>query len=57
MSGINKARNKAQDAKGKGKEAAGRVTGDRGTKREGRRDQVESDLKDAAEKVKDSTRH
>ena len=57
MSGIDKARNKAQDAKGKAKEAAGRVTGDSSTKREGRRDQAKADLRDAAEKAKDATRH
>lgn len=57
MSGTDKAKNKLENAAGKGKEAAGRITGDRSTEREGRRDQAKSDLKDAAEKVKDSTRH
>jgi uncharacterized protein YjbJ (UPF0337 family) len=57
MSGTDKAKNKVEDAKGKGKEAAGRVTGDRHMEREGRRDQTKSDLKDAAEKAKDATRH
>lgn len=57
MGNLDKAANKAQDVKGKAKEAAGRVSGDRSTKRAGRRDQVKSDLKDATEKVKDTTRH
>jgi uncharacterized protein YjbJ (UPF0337 family) len=57
MGNVDKATNKAQDAKGKAKEAAGRITGDASTKREGKRDQAKSDLKDAAEKVKDATRH
>ena len=57
MSGIDKAKNKVENAKGKAKEAAGRATGDSSTKREGRRDQAKADLRDAAEKAKDATRH
>jgi uncharacterized protein YjbJ (UPF0337 family) len=56
MAGADKARNKTQDLRGKAKEATGKVTGDRDTEAEGKRDQVESDLKDAGEKVKDAFR-
>ena len=54
MSGMDKAKNKAQDLGGKAKEAAGKVTGDKDTKNEGRADQAKSSLKDAGEKVKDA---
>lgn len=54
MSGIDKAKNKMQDLGGKAKEAAGKVTGDRGTENEGKGDQAKSNLKDAGEKVKDA---
>jgi uncharacterized protein YjbJ (UPF0337 family) len=57
MSGVDKAKNKVDEAAGKGKEALGKVTGDRSIEREGKTDQAKSDLKDAAEKVKDATRH
>jgi uncharacterized protein YjbJ (UPF0337 family) len=42
------------DAKGKVKETAGRVTDDEDLEREGRRDQVKSDAKRAASHVKDA---
>ena len=54
MSGADKAKNKAQQLKGKAKEAVGRVTGDRRIEGEGRGDQTKSNLKDAGEKVKDA---
>jgi uncharacterized protein YjbJ (UPF0337 family) len=57
MSGIDKLKNKIEDLGGKGKEAAGRVTGDRDTEAEGRRDQSKADFKDAGEKVKDAFKH
>jgi len=57
MSGIDKLKNKIEDLGGKGKEAAGRVTGDRDTEAEGRRDQSKADVKDAGEKVKDAFKH
>jgi uncharacterized protein YjbJ (UPF0337 family) len=57
MGNVDKVTNKAQNVKGKAKEAAGRVGGNASTKREGKRDQVKSDLKDAGEKIKDSARH
>lgn len=49
--------NKAEDVKGKAKEAAGKATGDDELEAEGKGDQVTSDLKDAAEKVKDAFKH
>jgi uncharacterized protein YjbJ (UPF0337 family) len=57
MSGVDKAKNAAEDVKGKAKEATGRVTGDHSTQAEGRKDQVKSDLKGAGEKVKDAVKH
>jgi uncharacterized protein YjbJ (UPF0337 family) len=54
MSGMDKAKNKAQDVGGKAKEAAGKVTGDRGKENEGKDDQTKSNLKGAGEKVKDA---
>lgn len=42
------------DIRGKAKEAAGKVTGDEALERQGRTDQAKSDLKDAANKVKDA---
>lgn len=49
--------NKAEDVKGKAKEATGKATGDDELEAEGKGDQVTSDLKDAAEKVKDAFKH
>ncbi|MGF7123224.1 CsbD family protein [Rhodococcus sp. TAF43] len=51
---ADKAQNKAQDLGGKAKETAGKATGDEDLKNEGKGDQVESAVKDAAEKVKDA---
>lgn len=56
MGATDKMKNKAQDAKGKVKEAAGKASGDRSTERKGKVDQVKSDLKQAGEKVKDAVR-
>lgn len=53
MSIDDKAKNAAENAEGKGKEAAGRVTGDDKMKTEGKTDQATSSVKDAAEDVKD----
>lgn len=53
MSGVDKAKNKLQELGGKAKEAIGKLTGDKSLENEGKRDQMESDLKDAGEKVKD----
>ena len=49
-----KARNKAEELKGKAKETAGSATGDEDLREEGRADQASSDLKQAGEKVKDA---
>lgn len=54
MSATDKARDKAQAAKGKVKKVAGKVTGDRVLEGEGKADQVKGNLKQAGEKVKDA---
>ncbi len=54
MGAGDKASNKIDDMGGKAKEAAGKVTGDKGTENEGKVDQAKSSLKDAGEKVKDA---
>ena len=46
--------NKAEDLRGKAKEAIGSATGDDALKAQGDRDQRKSSLKDAGEKVKDA---
>ena len=54
MSGIDKVKNLAQDLSGKAHEAIGKVTGDSDKQAEGRVDQVEADVKQAGENVKDA---
>ena len=54
MTARNKLRNKAQYWGGRAKETVGRITGNRRTEYEGKRDQVKANLKDAGEKVKDA---
>jgi uncharacterized protein YjbJ (UPF0337 family) len=49
-----RASNAAQDLKGKAKEAAGKLTGDKDLENEGRSDQAKSAVKDVGEKVKDA---
>ena len=56
MSKTDKIKNKIEDAEGKAKQALGRVSGDRSTENEGRRDQAKANLKDAGEKVKDAAK-
>jgi uncharacterized protein YjbJ (UPF0337 family) len=56
MATTDKARNTAQQAKGKVKEAAGKVTGNDKLKNKGKMDQRKGDLKQAGEKVKDALR-
>ncbi len=51
---MDKAKNKAQELAGKGKEAAGEHTGDKDLAAEGRKDQTVGNLKQAGEKVKDA---
>ena len=46
--------NTAENAKGKAKEAAGKVTDDERLEAEGKADQAGADLKQAGEKVKDA---
>ncbi|WP_127792290.1 CsbD family protein [Agromyces sp. LHK192] len=47
----------ADDVKGKAKEAWGKATDDERLEAEGKGDQVKSDLKNAAEDVKDAFKH
>lgn len=49
-----KAKNTADNAKGKAKDVAGRVTGDKDLEREGKADQAVGHMKQAGEKVKDA---
>ena len=49
-----KIENVAEKLGGKGKEAAGKATGDESLEAEGKVDQSKSDLKQAGEKVKDA---
>jgi uncharacterized protein YjbJ (UPF0337 family) len=56
MSSVNKVKNKAQVAKGRLKEGAGRTTNDRTLQAEGRGDKAAGNLKQAGEKVKDTLR-
>ena len=54
MGTRDKASNKAQDVKGKVKEAVGSATGNEELRRKGKTDQTKSALKDSGEKVKDA---
>jgi uncharacterized protein YjbJ (UPF0337 family) len=56
MSAIDKAKDKAQTAKGQVKEATGKATGDRSMEAEGKVDRVSGNLKQAGEKVKDAVK-
>ncbi|GAA2001955.1 CsbD family protein [Catenulispora subtropica] len=53
----NKTKYAAQDAKGKVKEAAGKVSGNDRLRAEGRGDQVEAHAKHAADKAKDTAKN
>ncbi|MFD9305638.1 CsbD family protein [Streptomyces sp. NPDC060048] len=57
MSGEQKTEAKAEQAKGKLKEAAGRLTGDERMTAEGRAEQAKGDAREAKEKVKDAFKH
>ena len=50
---ADKAKNAAEDLKGKGKEATGEATNDDSLKAEGKTDQTKSSAKQAGENVKD----
>jgi uncharacterized protein YjbJ (UPF0337 family) len=54
MSAKNKAKNTAQEMKGKAKKEAGKATGDEYLEAEGKADEVKGNLKNAGEKVKDA---
>jgi uncharacterized protein YjbJ (UPF0337 family) len=56
MATTDKAKNTAQQAKGKVEEAAGKVTGNDSLRDQGKADQRKGDLKQAGEKVKDALR-
>jgi uncharacterized protein YjbJ (UPF0337 family) len=53
---MDKLKNAAQGAKGKGKEATGRARGDKSQETAGQADQVKSDIKDIGENTKDAFR-
>jgi uncharacterized protein YjbJ (UPF0337 family) len=57
MGNDDKAANKTDDALGKVKETAGGMTGNERLENEGKKDQAESDIKQAGEKVKDAFKH
>jgi len=56
MGAEEKAKDKAQVAKGKLKSAAGRATGDKRLEAEGKADQVSGNLKQTGEKLKDAAK-
>jgi uncharacterized protein YjbJ (UPF0337 family) len=53
---VDKAKNAVQDATGTAKEHAGKVTGDKHTEGEGKKDQAVSSLKKAGENIKDAVK-
>lgn len=53
MSAGDSMENKAQDLKGRGKEALGAATDNDSMKNEGKADQAKASIKDKAEQVKD----
>ncbi|MFI5828535.1 CsbD family protein [Streptomyces sp. NPDC051578] len=57
MSGEQKAEAKGEQAKGKLKETAGRLTGDERMAGEGRAEQTKGDAREAKEKIKDVFKH
>jgi uncharacterized protein YjbJ (UPF0337 family) len=54
MATTDKAKNTAQQAKGKVKETVGKVSGDDKLRAEGKADQVKGNVKQAGEKLKDA---
>jgi uncharacterized protein YjbJ (UPF0337 family) len=54
MGFTDKVKNAAEDVAGKAKEHAGKVTGDKSTESEGKKDQTKSSVKKAGENVKDA---
>jgi uncharacterized protein YjbJ (UPF0337 family) len=57
MSISKKIAHKAEAVKGSTKKMAGRLTGSRRLRTEGRADQAKGNLKQAGAKIKDATRH
>jgi uncharacterized protein YjbJ (UPF0337 family) len=57
MSILKKIAHKAEALKGSAKKTAGRATGSRRLKAEGRGDQAKGNLKQAGAKVKDAVKH
>jgi uncharacterized protein YjbJ (UPF0337 family) len=53
MGAVDKAKNTAQQAKGKVEEAAGEVTGNPRLRRKGQADQLKGRLKQSGERIKD----
>ncbi|WP_439116866.1 CsbD family protein [Mycolicibacter arupensis] len=53
---VDKAKNAAQNASGKVKEQAGKVTGDKDTEAEGKKDQLKANVKKTGENIKDTFR-
>ncbi len=51
---ADKAKNKAEEVKGQGKETAGKATDDDQLKAEGKADQAKGNIKQAGEKIKDT---
>jgi uncharacterized protein YjbJ (UPF0337 family) len=56
VSAIDKAKDKAQVAKGEVKARVGRASGDRRMESEGKADRVSGNLKQAGEKLKDAVK-
>jgi len=56
MSTTDKAKNKAQEVRGRVKEAAGKATNDQELENRGKADQAAGDLKQAGEKIKDAVK-
>ncbi|MGD0344364.1 MAG: CsbD family protein [Acidimicrobiales bacterium] len=54
MATTDKAKNTAQQAKGKLKETVGKVSGNKKLRTEGKADQVKGNVKQAGEKLKDA---
>jgi uncharacterized protein YjbJ (UPF0337 family) len=54
MAAVDKAKNSAEQAKGKVKEVAGKATGNDKLRNKGKADQMKGNLKQAGEKVKDA---
>ncbi|NKQ51843.1 CsbD family protein [Amycolatopsis sp. K13G38] len=56
MAGDDKMQNKAEELKGRAKEAAGDATGNEQWQAEGKGDQAKGNIKQAGEKIKDAAK-